>query len=229
MRVIAGTARGMTLKGPTTPGTRPTSDKVRGAIFDMLVQDVCGARTLDLYAGTGALGVEALSRGAASCLFVEKVSSACQVIEGNLRATRLGENAYVWRMDACKALDLLSAQRREGDGGGAMATSAPMAGESRPGQRRSRDGAAQSLCIPSTFGPPYDVIILDPPYGDPGIAGVMQRVFLPALLAADGVVVLEHGKRVEVPVSPGFLRVRRAKSYGDTAVTIWERTEEIRA
>src|SRR5947209_18243979 len=96
MRVIAGSARGVPLKGPPGSGTRPTGDKVRGAIFDALAAEIVDARVLDLYAGTGALGIEALSRGAAACLFVEKASAACRVIEANLRTTRLAERAAVW-------------------------------------------------------------------------------------------------------------------------------------
>jgi len=72
MRVIAGSARGITLKGPPDAGTRATADKVRGAIFNVLAALVPGARVLDLYAGTGALGLEALSRGAEHCDFVER-------------------------------------------------------------------------------------------------------------------------------------------------------------
>src|SRR5438445_4753778 len=107
MRVIAGRARGVPIKGPPGPGTRATSDKVRGAIFDALAAEVVDARVLDLYAGTGALGIEALSRGAASCLFVEKAAAACRVIEANLRTTRLAERAKVWCASVSAALDRL--------------------------------------------------------------------------------------------------------------------------
>ena len=96
MRVIGGEARGMLLKAPRTGETRPTSDKVRGAIFDMLA--AMGAplgRVLDLYAGSGAVGIEALSRGADHCEFVERGTAACAVIRENLAKTRLGERARV--------------------------------------------------------------------------------------------------------------------------------------
>src|SRR5207245_2944993 len=107
MRVIAGSARGVPLKGPPGSGTRATYDKVRGAIFDALAAEVVDARVLDLYAGTGALGIEALSRGAASCLFVEKAAAACRVIEANLRTTRLAEHAKVWCASVSAAMDRL--------------------------------------------------------------------------------------------------------------------------
>lgn len=88
MRVIAGTAGGIRLDVPKTE-VRPTMDRVKGAIFSSLGEEVIGARVLDLFSGTGGLGIEALSRGAASALFVEENSSAVAAIERNLARTKL--------------------------------------------------------------------------------------------------------------------------------------------
>lgn len=88
MRVIAGTAGGIRLDVPKTD-VRPTMDRVKGAIFSSLGEEVIGARVLDLFAGTGGLGIEALSRGAASALFVEENSAAVAAIERNLARTKL--------------------------------------------------------------------------------------------------------------------------------------------
>src|SRR6187549_803242 len=88
MRVIAGVAGGIRLDVPKT-NVRPTMDRVKAAIFSSLGEQVIGARVLDLFAGTGGLGIEALSRGAASALFVEGNSAAVAVIEGNLARTKL--------------------------------------------------------------------------------------------------------------------------------------------
>jgi 16S rRNA (guanine966-N2)-methyltransferase len=88
MRVIAGTAGGVRLEVPKT-GVRPTMDRVKAAIFSSLGEEIIGARVLDLFAGTGALGIEALSRGAASALFVEEDSAAIATIEQNLARTKL--------------------------------------------------------------------------------------------------------------------------------------------
>jgi 16S rRNA (guanine966-N2)-methyltransferase len=96
MRVIAGLAKGRRLAGPPSRSTRPTSDLVRGAIFSAL--ESMGAdltRVLDLYAGSGALGVEALSRGAGWCDFVEKDARACAAIRENLTKTGFEEQAAV--------------------------------------------------------------------------------------------------------------------------------------
>ena len=88
MRVIAGAAGGIALEVPKS-GVRPTMDRVKAAIFSSLGDEVIGARVLDLFAGTGALGIEALSRGAASALFVEENSGAASAIERNLARTKL--------------------------------------------------------------------------------------------------------------------------------------------
>ena len=88
MRVIAGAAGGIRLDVPKTD-VRPTMDRVKAAIFSSLGQEVIGARVLDLFAGTGALGIEALSRGAGSALFVEKNVDAIAAIERNLARTKL--------------------------------------------------------------------------------------------------------------------------------------------
>jgi 16S rRNA (guanine966-N2)-methyltransferase len=88
MRIIAGAAGGIPIACPKNV-TRPTSDRVREALFSILGERVIGVRVLDLYAGSGALGLEALSRGAASAVFVEQQREACRVIESNLAKAKL--------------------------------------------------------------------------------------------------------------------------------------------
>src|SRR4051794_19500228 len=104
MRVIAGTLRGRRLKAPAGRSTRPTSDRVREALFSML-GEIDGVQVLDLFAGTGALGIEALSRGAAAAVFVERDGAAAAVLRENLGALGIGsERAEVRRTDALAAL-----------------------------------------------------------------------------------------------------------------------------
>src|SRR4051794_34321986 len=104
MRVIAGTLGGRRLKTPAGRGTRPTSDRVREALFSML-GELGGARVLDLFAGTGALGIEALSRGAGRAVFVERDTRAAAVLSENLAALGLGlERAELRRAEALAAL-----------------------------------------------------------------------------------------------------------------------------
>jgi len=99
-RVIAGTARGLRLEAPGA-GTRPIGDRVKQTLFAILEPDLPGARVLDLFAGSGALGIEALSRGAAGAVFVEREPGACSVITANLARTRLaGPAVRVVRADA---------------------------------------------------------------------------------------------------------------------------------
>jgi 16S rRNA (guanine966-N2)-methyltransferase len=104
-RVIAGSAKGIRLKAPG-PGTRPLSDRVKQTLFAILEPEIEGARFLDLFAGSGAAGIEALSRGAASATFVEKDQGAAAVIDANLRATALaGPLAAVIRWDVVRWLE----------------------------------------------------------------------------------------------------------------------------
>jgi 16S rRNA (guanine(966)-N(2))-methyltransferase RsmD len=84
MRIVAGEWRGRTLKSPTWEGLRPTSDRLRETLFNILGPSIAGARVLDGYAGTGAIGIEALSRGAAHVTFVERDARAVRLIEANL-------------------------------------------------------------------------------------------------------------------------------------------------
>ncbi len=111
MRVTGGTARGVTLVAPRGLETRPTSDRVREAIFSILYSmDADLTRVLDLYAGTGALAIEALSRGAASADLVERAAPACAAIRRNLASARLAERARVHCMDVHVALMRLGPQ-----------------------------------------------------------------------------------------------------------------------
>ena len=84
MRIIAGEARGRTLLVPKGMATRPTADRVREAIFSVLAPRICDSRVLDVFAGTGALGLEALSRGAAAACFIEKAQPALRVLHQNV-------------------------------------------------------------------------------------------------------------------------------------------------
>ncbi len=224
MRVIAGEARGHPLKGPPKgprgSGTRPTSDKVKGAIFSMLEAimvsgvgptgdqlaeieqaavegqaepgeeaaeadaspDVwAGRRIVDLYAGTGALGIEALSRGAAHVDFAD-ASPACQrLIRDNLRGTGLAERGRVL--------------------GGSLPAALERSGE---------------------LGP-YDLALLDPPYGDPSLERTLSTLDELDLLASEALVVVEHSRRGEPAEEIGRLRLIRRRRHGDTEISIYRR------
>ncbi|MFC4598863.1 16S rRNA (guanine(966)-N(2))-methyltransferase RsmD [Cohnella hongkongensis] len=116
MRVISGQAKGHPLRAVPGSGTRPTTDKVKEALFSMIgpyFND--GERVLDLFAGTGALGIEALSRGAVSAVFVDSSAKSVEVIRRNLESTRLADRASVYRNEARRALKALEKTGRSFD------------------------------------------------------------------------------------------------------------------
>lgn len=108
MRVIAGRARGTPLVAPPGSATRPTSDLLRGVIFNMLAAAGPFERVADLYAGSGALGIEALSRGTELATFVEQNARACRVIQRNLAATKFADSAQVICATLPGAIDRLT-------------------------------------------------------------------------------------------------------------------------
>ena len=99
MRVITGKARGVQLKTPEGMLTRPTADRVKEALFSIINFDIPGASVLDLFGGTGQLGIEALSRGAARCTFVDAREEACRLMRENLKRTKLSQAGTVVRSD----------------------------------------------------------------------------------------------------------------------------------
>ena len=99
MRVVSGKARGISLKTPDGMLTRPTADRVKEAMFSIVQFDIPGARVLDLFGGTGQLGIEAISRGAKSAVFVDAREDACRLIRENLTRTDMQSVGTVVRSD----------------------------------------------------------------------------------------------------------------------------------
>jgi 16S rRNA (guanine966-N2)-methyltransferase len=107
VRIVGGALKGRPIRTPPGLDTRPTSDRARQAVFNILEHapwsgGVAGERVIDLFAGSGAMGLEALSRGAASCLFIERARPAAAVIRQNIEALRLGERARLLERDASR-------------------------------------------------------------------------------------------------------------------------------
>jgi len=178
-RVTGGVARGLRLMGPGG-ATRPLADRVKQSLFGGLADRLAGARVLDLFAGSGAAGIEALSRGAAACDFVERESAAVAAIEANLRATGLAERARVHRADVLRFL------------------------------RQADDEIGR-----------VDLVVLDPPYGDPAMLAALELLGGGALLAPEGIVVAKHFWRDALPVEVGTLREQRIRRFGETALTFY--------
>ena len=175
MRIIAGSRKGHTIHAPRGDDTRPTSDRVRENVFN-LVGPVDGADVLDLFAGSGAMGLEALSRGAARAVFVERDPDAVRTIERNLDRLRLA--GAVLRREAVTAL----------------------AAEAAAGRK-------------------YDLVLVDPPNDMYSSVQPQLARYLPAVLAGDGLLVVETDARLE-PELP--LPLRTSRRYGQARVTLFE-------
>lgn len=107
MRVIAGKYRGRTLKGPKHKGVRPTADRIKEAMFNILGAKIQGAAFLDLFAGTGSIGIEALSRGADNVVFADQNFLSVKLIQQNLKLLRADEKARILHLSFERAIDLL--------------------------------------------------------------------------------------------------------------------------
>lgn len=177
-RVTGGRARGLRLAGPGE-STRPLSDRVKQSLFGSLSDMLPGARVLDLFAGSGAAGIEALSRGASWSDFVDRDAAAVATIRANLRTTRLEDSAAIHQDDALRFLG------------------------------RERQAA------------PYDLVILDPPYGDPVMLAALEAVGRGAVLTPEAIVVAKHFWRDAPPDRVGFLEAQRRRRFGETAVTFY--------
>jgi 16S rRNA (guanine(966)-N(2))-methyltransferase RsmD len=179
MRVIAGKAKGHRLKSLRGSGVRPTSDLVRGAIFSMLE---CVAtdwsRVLDLYAGTGALGIEALSRGAEWADFVERNPRLCAIIKENLEYTGLASQGTVYCVPATKALSILDGE--------------------------------------------YGILLLDPPYSDPSITTIAEKLSASSLVGEESTIVIEHSRRVPLKERYGDFHQIKNIRHGDSCVSVYQ-------
>lgn len=179
MRVIAGTLKGRQLKSPTWDGLRPTSDKLRETLFNVLGERTAGARVLDGYAGSGALGIEAISRGAAAVTFIERDRRAQALIAENLARCGVAQGYAIIRATVAGGLEQMQA---------------------RPAFT------------------PFDIILLDPPYSEPTDAMLRGA---DAVIAPDGLVVLEHARRQPSPAVAGRLVRTRVLTSGDSALSFY--------
>jgi 16S rRNA (guanine(966)-N(2))-methyltransferase RsmD len=177
LRVISGTLKGRRLLTPSGRAVRPTSDRLRETLFNVLAPRIAGARVLDGYAGTGAVGIEALSRGARSVTFVERDPAAVRLIRENLARCGLEDGCMIVRAN------LTAAGERLG-------------------------------------GRYFDLILLDPPYHGIDLTEVIAASG--NWLAADGLLVLEHARRVDAPSKAGSLRRVRDLVSGDSALAFYE-------
>lgn len=186
LRIISGTARGKRLAEFSGERIRPTADRVREALFSILVSrfgSLNNLRVLDLFAGTGALALEALSRGAQSAVLVESHPESLRLMNNNITACRLEERATVVRGELPAALSKITGQR------------------------------------------PFDLIFIDPPYGQGLIPPVLAQIDRLGLLADSGVIIVETDTHDLLPATLGALQQTDRRIYGSTAVSLYERID----
>ncbi len=184
MRITGGLSRGRTLLGPKDRRIRPTADRVREAVFNLLGQDLSGSHVLDLFSGTGSLGLEALSRGAVQAVFVDRAQASIALIKKNIERLGYGTASRVLMMDL---------------------------------------GRGIPWAHPFLNGP-FDVVFLDPPYGDPIAARLVAEIPAEEHLARGARVVIETVRRTDLPPSLGRVTRLTERIYGDTKITVYEFT-----
>lgn len=231
-RIISGQAGGLSLDVPKS-GTRPTSDKVREALFSQLGHRgyLDGSSVLDLYAGSGALGIEAASRGAARVTLVEKSSAAAEVVRRNVAAVRSAmTHAPEFAVVVSAVSSFLGSGSSSGFGSGSG--SAPSPGTAPPSPRAASLSAtsqplSSATALPDVAravvgkGAPYDLVFLDPPYDLTGddLAANLEALARPGWLVEDALVVVERSGRSPEPIWPDGWRPDPVRRYGET--TLW--------
>ena len=177
MRVIAGKFKGRNLKSPPSMQVRPTSDRLRETLFNVIAARVPDSRFLDLCAGSGAVGIEALSRGAAHATFVDRSRRSCQLIEANLNLCAVPEEQR----------DIYCSEVTE---------------------------------FVKQAGEKWDLVFLDPPYNTdyPRILHLLGSL---ALLNEEGLLVVEHHHKTELPETTGKLRRTRVLKQGDSSLSFY--------
>ena len=182
MRIIAGKFRSRQLKSLKGLALRPTSDMLRETLFNILGPRVEGSRFLDLFAGTGAVGIEAISRGAASATFVENHAAAARLIRENLASLEIKAEARIITSSVNPALEKLQTER----------------------------------------APAFDFIFLDPPYAnEKDYQAAFHSLENSSLVAESTVVIAEHHKSFELPVSLGQVERVRVLRQGDAALSFY--------
>jgi len=181
MRVIAGKFRGRNLKSPPSLQVRPTSDRLRETLFNVIAGRVPESRFLDLCAGSGAVGIEALSRGAAHATFVDRSRRSCQLIEANLELCHVPEEQRdIYCSEVTEFLKQTSSQTTER----------------------------------------WDVIFFDPPYKQPHLP-ILEILGSSKLLNDDGLLVVEHHHKTDLPEVTGSLRRTRVLKQGDSSLSFY--------
>jgi 16S rRNA (guanine966-N2)-methyltransferase len=198
MRVISGSAKGHPLKAPAGMGTRPMADRVKESLFNILMvlgYPQAGDRVLDLYAGSGALGIEALSRGAGWADFVEQANEPGRCIRENLQTTGLAERGTLHPVSVAAFL------------------------RSTPNNLTINASSAHNK------NTKYDIIFCDPPYADPAIPATLAQIAAGPELSEDGLLVVGHAIQVDLPDRLGPLERVRFRKFGGSAFSLYKHAD----
>jgi len=182
MRIIAGKFKGRQIQAVKGDNTRPTTDKIKENIFNIMGQFFEGGHVLDLFAGSGSLGIEALSRGTDHAIFIDKNVHAIKVIKENISNLKLQQQTEVYRNDAFKALHVLAKKSSK-----------------------------------------FDLIFLDPPYGQISITELLERIEANGLLNEGGLVMCEYGEGLDVRYDASILKEIKREVYGTIEILILEK------
>src|SRR6266487_5622622 len=220
MRVVTGEAKGRKLKGPKTIGTRPIIDRVKQALFNIIASSVEDARFLDLFAGTGSVGIEALSRGAASATFIELNHKMLAVVRENLSITGLAGRAETMHADAFKFLQNESLQTHE--------VLPAQRGQYRQHKKHTENSSVETKNAPRTIAP-YDIIYVAPPQYQEMAARALGILDTSPLVSRTGLVIIQiHPKErdgvVAVPLK--HLALTDERRYGSTLLMFFSMKEE---
>jgi 16S rRNA (guanine966-N2)-methyltransferase len=178
MRIISGKFKSRRLTGTPPAGIRPTSDKLRETVFNILGASVQEATFLDGCAGMGGIGIEAISRGASQVYFVDQSRKACHLIRQNLKSLGIEEGFKILEMDLTKALGMVNVQ--------------------------------------------FDIAYIDPPYEREDLyQASLERFGNSSLLTHEGILIIEHSKRKDLPESAGTLQKIRTLVQGDAALAFY--------
>jgi 16S rRNA (guanine966-N2)-methyltransferase len=190
MRIIAGKYRGRNLKSPPSLQVRPTSDRLRETLFNVIASRIQGTRFLDLCAGSGAVGIEALSRGAAHATFVDRSRKMFVLIEANLELCRIAKEER--QVVQAEATDFLGKALRQA--------------------KTSSHGKSDA----------WDIVFFDPPYATDYLEVLKSFGHTPGLVPENGLLIVEHHHKKELPDELGNLRRSRVLKQGDSALSFYD-------
>ncbi|MBF0412883.1 MAG: 16S rRNA (guanine(966)-N(2))-methyltransferase RsmD [Desulfamplus sp.] len=197
MRIISGTCRGRRLAALKGINIRPTSDKVRESIFNIIGQTLDGAEVLDLFAGTGAFGIECLSRGASGAVFVDIARDSCSVIRQNIELCGFTNQSVVFQYDAVK---LNSAENIT--------------------LTQSNIKSKQTDILSKQF----DLIFADPPYEMGFVAKILKNKAILKSLGSDSLMILEHTLKEKIPDDIEMLDIYDQRQYGKTLISFFKQS-----